>query len=50
MCIRDRYVLQAYFQDVLVAANIQLDRLTNSRYQFELATESHGAGAKWSGL
>ena len=46
----ERYVLQAYFQDVLVAANIQLDRLTNSRYQFELATESHGAGAKWSGL
>jgi exonuclease SbcC len=46
----ERYVLQAYFQDVLVAANVQLDRLTNGRYQFELATESHGAGAKWSGL
>lgn len=46
----ERYVLQAYFQDVLVAANIQLERLTNGRYQFELATESHGAGAKWSGL
>ena len=46
----DRYVLQAYFQDVLVAANVQLERLTNGRYQFELATESHGAGAKWSGL
>ena len=46
----ERYVLQAYFQDVLVAANVQLERLTNSRYQFELATESHGAGAKWSGL
>ena len=36
----ERYVLQAYFQDVLVAANIQLERLTNGRYQFELATES----------
>ncbi|GGI64197.1 AAA family ATPase [Limosilactobacillus caviae] len=46
----ERYVLQAYFQDVLVTANVQLDRLTNGRYQFELATESHGAGAKWSGL
>lgn len=46
----ERYVLQAYFQDVLVAANVQLDRLTNGRYQFELATESHGTGAKWSGL
>ena len=46
----ERYVLQAYFQDDLVAANVQLDRLTNGRYQFELATESHGAGAKWSGL
>lgn len=46
----ERYVLQAYFQEVLVAANVQLDRLTNGRYQFELATESHGAGAKWSGL
>lgn len=46
----ERYVLQAYFQDVLEAANIQLARLTNGRYQFELATESHGAGAKWSGL
>lgn len=46
----ERYVLQAYFQDVLLAANVQLARLTNGRYQFELATESHGAGAKWSGL
>lgn len=46
----ERYVLQAYFQEVLVAANVQLERLTNGRYQFELATESHGAGAKWSGL
>lgn len=46
----ERYVLQAYFQDVLVAANVQLERLTNGRYQFELATESHGAGTKWSGL
>ncbi|NMV54365.1 SMC family ATPase [Lactobacillus reuteri] len=46
----ERYVLQAYFQDVLVAANVQLERLTNGRYQFELATESHGASAKWSGL
>ncbi|WP_225439568.1 AAA family ATPase, partial [Limosilactobacillus reuteri] len=25
----ERYVLQAYFQDVLVAANVQLERLTN---------------------
>ncbi|MGM9892641.1 AAA family ATPase [Limosilactobacillus sp.] len=46
----ERYVLQAYFQDVLSAANVQLDRLTNGRYQFELSQESHGAGAKWSGL
>ncbi|MEE6635269.1 SMC family ATPase [Limosilactobacillus pontis] len=46
----ERYVLQAYFEDVLTAANVQLDRLTNGRYQFELANESHGAGAKWSGL
>ena len=46
----ERYVLQAYFEDVLAAANVQLDRLTNGRYQFELANESHGAGAKWSGL
>lgn len=46
----ERYVLQAYFRDVLEAANVQLARLTNGRYQFELATESHGAGAKWSGL
>lgn len=46
----ERYVLQAYFQDVLLAANVQLARLTNSRYQFELSTENHGAGAKWSGL
>lgn len=46
----ERYVLQAYFQDVLMTANVQLDRLTNGRYQFELATESHGTGAKWSGL
>lgn len=46
----ERYVLQAYFSDVLAVANDQLDRLTNGRYQFELASESHGAGAKWSGL
>lgn len=46
----ERYVLQSYFQDVLAAANVQLDRLTNGRYQFELASERHGAGAKWSGL
>ncbi|MRN07531.1 SMC family ATPase [Lactobacillus sp. 0.1XD8-4] len=46
----ERYVLQAYFQDVLIAANVQLARLTNGRYQFELSTESHGAGTKWSGL
>lgn len=46
----ERYVLQAYFQDVLAAANVQLARLTNGRYQFELASERHGAGAKWSGL
>lgn len=46
----ERYVLQAYFKDVLQAANVQLDRLTNGRYQFELAQESHGAGNKWTGL
>ncbi|MBB1078799.1 SMC family ATPase [Limosilactobacillus sp. STM2_1] len=46
----ERYVLQAYFQDVLIAANVQLARLTNGRYQFELSTENHGAGTKWSGL
>ena len=46
----ERYVLQSYFQDVLEAANVQLARLTNGRYQFELASERHGAGAKWSGL
>ncbi len=46
----ERYVLQAYFQEVLAAANVQLDRLTNGRYQFELSNERHGAGAKWSGL
>lgn len=46
----ERYVLQAYFQDVLVAANLQLTRLTNGRYQFELAAESKGASAKWTGL
>lgn len=46
----ERYVLQAYFQDVLVAANLQLSRLTNGRYQFELAAESKGASAKWTGL
>lgn len=46
----ERYVLQSYFQDVLAAANVQLARLTNGRYQFELASERHGAGAKWSGL
>lgn len=46
----ERYVLQAYFQEVLTAANVQLDRLTNGRYQFELSNDRHGAGAKWSGL
>lgn len=46
----ERYVLQSYFRDVLAAANLQLARLTNGRYQFELSQESHGAGAKWSGL
>lgn len=46
----ERYVLQAYFKEVLQAANIQLDRLTNGRYQFELARESHGTGNKWTGL
>lgn len=46
----ERYVLQAYFQEVLAAANVQLDRLTNGRYQFELSNDRHGAGAKWSGL
>lgn len=46
----ERYVLQSYFREVLAAANIQLARLTNGRYQFELATTSHGPGAKWTGL
>ena len=46
----ERYVLQAYFQEVLTAANVQLERLTNGRYQFELSNDRHGAGAKWSGL
>ncbi|WP_076461693.1 AAA family ATPase [Limosilactobacillus caccae] len=46
----ERYVLQSYFQDVLVAANVQLAHLTNGRYQFELSQERHGAGRKWSGL
>lgn len=46
----ERYVLQAYFKDVLVAANVQLQQLTNGRYQFELSQDNHGAGTKWSGL
>ncbi|WP_267201762.1 AAA family ATPase [Limosilactobacillus kribbianus] len=46
----ERYVLQSYFREVLAAANVQLARLTNGRYQFELATASHGPGAKWTGL
>ncbi|QZN92265.1 SMC family ATPase [Limosilactobacillus panis] len=46
----ERYVLQAYFRNVLIVANSQLAQLTNGRYQFELANESHGAGAKWTGL
>lgn len=46
----ERYVLQSYFRDVLIVANSQLAQLTNGRYQFELANESHGAGAKWTGL
>ena len=46
----ERYVLQSYFREVLAAANVQLARLTNGRYQFELATTSQGPGAKWTGL
>lgn len=46
----ERYVLQAYFKEVLAAANVQLARLTNDRYQFEIDQGHHGAGTKWNGL
>lgn len=46
----ERYVLQAYFRDVLLAANTQLGRLTNGRYQFELATTDSGPGTRQTGL
>ncbi len=35
----ERYVLQVYLQEVLQVANLQLQRLTKNRYQFELAEE-----------
>lgn len=45
----ERYMLQTYLERVLTVANQRLDRLTNSRYQFELnhearqLSESNGA-------
>ena len=38
----ERYMLQTYLERVLTVANQRLDRLTNSRYQFEL---NHVAGS-----
>ncbi|KAF1296384.1 hypothetical protein BAU15_12560 [Enterococcus sp. JM4C] len=38
----ERYVLQAYLEEVLVVANQRLGRLTKNRYQFEL---SDGVGS-----
>ena len=38
----ERYMLQTYLERVLTVANQRLDRLTNSRYQFEL---NHEAGS-----
>lgn len=35
----ERYILQAYLNEVLQVANQRLDRLTRGRYQFELSTE-----------
>ncbi|MGC3054068.1 hypothetical protein, partial [Enterococcus faecalis] len=38
----ERYLLQTYLERVLTVANQRLDRLTNSRYLFEL---NHEAGS-----
>lgn len=38
----ERYVLQAYLEEVLLVANLRLGRLTRNRYQFEL---SDGVGS-----
>ena len=42
----ERYMLQTYLERVLTVANQRLDRLTNSRYQFELNHEAVVIGIK----
>ncbi|PWG00151.1 AAA family ATPase [Levilactobacillus bambusae] len=45
----ERYVLQTYLQRILVAANDQLLKLTNGRYQFDLDT-GEASSKKRAGL
>lgn len=45
----ERYVLAAYFDDIIKAANLRLSKMTNSRYTLK-RKEDKGKGAKQSGL
>ena len=45
----ERYVLAAYFDDIIRAANFRLSKMTNSRYTLK-RKESREKGAKQSGL
>jgi exonuclease SbcC len=45
----ERYVLAAYFDDIIKAANLRLNKMTNSRYTLK-RKEEKGKGAKQSGL
>lgn len=45
----ERYVLQAYFEEILRVANQRLIQLTNNRYSFELS-ESQGSYKSQTGL
>lgn len=45
----ERYVLAAYFDDIIRAANLRLSKMTNSRYSLK-RKESREKGSKQSGL
>lgn len=45
----ERYVLAAYFDDIIKAANLRLNKMTNGRYTLKRKAEK-GKGAKQSGL
>lgn len=45
----ERYVLAAYFDEIIVAANLRLDKMTGSRYQLK-RKEEKGKGRAQQGL